>query len=174
MSRLVIGISIGLAIGFFSVAASNAACAAEQSGPAGERVHQFSWGTFELAPRIAEKMKAGKKQNMVVDVEGAGIPIQGAEMRIGMKRGCKKAAVGGNALECCIAGPVTPDPARQLAELETLLNSGEVDCLAIQPPLPSHRPPGSSPQSPCPCPCPGPGPRRAQLIVWRAHATVPG
>jgi ribose transport system substrate-binding protein len=138
MSRLVSGISIGLAIGFFSVTASNAVCAGEQSGPAGDRVHQFSWGTFKLAPRIAEKMKAGKKLNIVVDVEGAGIPIQGAEMRIGMKRGCEKASVGGNAVECRIAGPVTPDPARQLAELETLLNSGEVDCLAIQPPLPNQ------------------------------------
>lgn len=58
-------------------------------------------------------------------------------MRIGMKRGCDKAAAEGRAAECRLTGPVQPDTAKQLSELETLLSAGQVDCLAIQPPLPN-------------------------------------
>lgn len=105
--------------------------------PDAAKTRQMPWGEFKLAPRIVERLVAGEKANIVVGLEGTGIPIQGAEMRIGMARGCETANKDLPA-ECRMVGPVNPDTARQLAELETLLNSGQVDCLALQPPLPNQ------------------------------------
>ncbi|MDQ0470655.1 sugar ABC transporter substrate-binding protein [Labrys wisconsinensis] len=137
MSRITAGLVAGLALGL-AVAGAGPLGAAEKTVPEGALSRQFPWGTFKLAPRIADKLRAGEKPNVVVDIEGTGIPIQGAEMRIGMKRGCDQAEKDGMAAECRLTGPVTPDTARQLSELETLLNAGQVDCLAIQPPLPNQ------------------------------------
>ncbi|WP_137113398.1 sugar ABC transporter substrate-binding protein [Mesorhizobium sp. GR13] len=105
--------------------------------PDNAKVRQMPWGEFKLAPRIVEKLAAGEKANIVVGLEGTGIPIQGAEMRMGMARGCENANKELPA-ECRMVGPVNPDTSRQLSELETILNSGQVDCLALQPPLPNQ------------------------------------
>ncbi|ODT81365.1 MAG: sugar ABC transporter (sugar-binding protein) [Pelagibacterium sp. SCN 64-44] len=99
--------------------------------------HEFNWGKFELAPRIVDKLSKGEGVNIVLGVAGTGIPIQGPAMRIGMDRACEAAPAEIKA-ECRNVGPVNPNPAQQLSELETLLNSGQVDCLALQPPLPSQ------------------------------------
>lgn len=99
--------------------------------------HVFPWGTFTLAPRIADKLKNGEKINTVIDIQGTALPIMGAEMRIGMQRGCDKEQ-GRLAMECRLTGPVTTDSKAQLAELETLLNGNQVDCLGIQSPLPDQ------------------------------------
>ncbi|SHO67685.1 ribose transport system substrate-binding protein [Pseudoxanthobacter soli DSM 19599] len=113
------------------------AYAAEKTVPEAAKTHQMPWGEFKLAPRIVKKIEAGEKVNIIVDIEGTGIPIQGAEMRIGTKKGCDAANKELSA-ECRLVGPVNPDTTKQLAELETLLNSGQVDCLALQPPLPNQ------------------------------------
>ncbi|MCX5516454.1 substrate-binding domain-containing protein [Kaistia algarum] len=105
--------------------------------PDSAKTHAMPWGEFKLAPRIVEKLAKGEKANIVVGIEGTGLPIQGAEMRIGTAKGCETA----NTLlpaDCRMVGPVNPDTTAQLAELETLLNSGQVDCLALQPPLPNQ------------------------------------
>lgn len=131
-----------LAIGALAVAtavsgAGLSASAAEVNVPDAAKTHQMPWGEFKLAPRIVKKLQAGETANILVGVEGTGIPIQGPEMRIGAKKGCEAANKSLSA-ECRIVGPVNPDTAQQLAELETLLNSGQVDCLALQPPLPNQ------------------------------------
>jgi ribose transport system substrate-binding protein len=134
-NRLFAMTSLGLIAGLSCWAAPG--LAAGVAVPSSARTHAMPWGEFKLAPRIVKKLAAGEKANIVVDVEGAGIPIQGAEMRIGMARGCKNA----NQLlpaDCRTVGPVNPDLTKQLSELETLLNSGQVDCLALQPPLPNQ------------------------------------
>ena len=126
--------SVALAATALSVGAP---AAAEKSVPDAAKTHQMPWGVFKLAPRIVRKLETGEKANIIVGVEGTGIPIQGAEMRIGAKKGCE-AAGKTLAADCRIVGPVNPDTAKQLSELETLLNSGQVDCLALQPPLPNQ------------------------------------
>ncbi len=105
--------------------------------PDGAKSRTMPWGEFKLAPRIVKKLEAGETANIVVGIEGTGLPIQGAEMRIGTKKGCENANKALSA-ECRMVGPVNPDTAKQLSELETLLNSGQVDCLALQPPLPNQ------------------------------------
>lgn len=99
--------------------------------------HTFSWGDFTLATRIADKLKAGETMNVVVDIQGTAIPIFGAQMRAGMIRGCDAEQARLN-IECRLAGPVTTNSTSQLAELETILNGGNVDCLALQSPLPDQ------------------------------------
>ena len=91
----------------------------------------FDWGTFTLAPRIAEKAAAGDALNIVVNDQGVAIPVFGAEQQIGTDRGCENNA-GRLAINCRLTGPPTTDQTAQLAELETLLASDQVDCLAIQ------------------------------------------
>jgi ribose transport system substrate-binding protein len=127
----------GLALILGATGAAAPALAEGVVVPDAARSRQMTWGEFKLAPRIAERLQAGKKANIVVGVEGTGIPIQGAEMRIGVKRGCE-AANKELPADCRTVGPVNPDTTKQLAELETLLNSGQVDCLALQPPLPNQ------------------------------------
>jgi ribose transport system substrate-binding protein len=113
------------------------AYAAGVTVPDSAKTHTMSWGEFKLAPRIVKKLEAGETANIVVGIEGTGLPIQGAEMRIGTKKGCEVANKSLSA-DCRMVGPVNPDTAKQLSELETLLNSGQVDCLALQPPLPNQ------------------------------------
>jgi ABC-type sugar transport system substrate-binding protein len=127
----------GLALVAGACVASVPASAAEKTVADGAKAHQMPWGEFKLAPRIVKKLEAGEAANIVVGIEGTGIPIQGAEMRMGMKKGCDNANKE-LSVACRMVGPVNPDTAQQLSELETLLNSGQVDCLALQPPLPNQ------------------------------------
>lgn len=114
---------------FAGIASANAV----EEAPAGKP----AFGDFTLAERISSRISSGEPVRIVLGVAGTGIPIQGPAMRIGMERGCA-AEQSTLTAECRNVGPVNPNPAQQLAELETLLNSGEVDCLALQPPLPNQ------------------------------------
>jgi ribose transport system substrate-binding protein len=106
--------------------------------PEAVMTHEFPWGQFKLAPRIADKLKSGEPVNIVIQIAGVGNPISGAQFRFGTERGCETAAKEGLKANCRLAGPVNPDPAQQINELETLLNSEQVDCLGVQAPLPNQ------------------------------------
>jgi ribose transport system substrate-binding protein len=92
--------------------------------------HTFDWGEFTLAPRIVEKAAAGQPLNIVVNNVGTAIPVFGAEQLIGTDRGCE-ANADRLSIACRLTGPPTTDITAQLAELETLLTSDQVDCLGI-------------------------------------------
>jgi ribose transport system substrate-binding protein len=94
--------------------------------------HDFEWGTFTLAQRIVDKAAAGETLNIVVNNQGTAIPVFGAEQQIGTDRGCQANGDRGLAIQCRLTGPASTDQTAQLAELETLLASDQVDCLAIQ------------------------------------------
>jgi len=95
----------------------------------------FPWGTFSLAQRIVDKAAAGEALNIVVDIQGTAIPVFGAEQKLGVDRGCEKNQ-SRLKIDCRLAGPATSDQTAQLAELETLLTSNQVDCLGIQSAIP--------------------------------------
>lgn len=117
--------------------ASSSASTQSHSVAAEVLTHKFTWGDFTLASRIVDKLKAGQKINIIDDIQGTALPIMGAEMRIGMQRACDKeqSRLG---INCRLTGPVTTNAGAQLAELETLLNGNQVDCLALQSPLPDQ------------------------------------
>lgn len=124
-----------------ALAAATVAALAPTTGAAQDTVaaksHAFPWGTFNLSDRISSRIASGESIRIVLGVAGTGIPIQGPAMRIGMERGCAAEQATLEA-ECRNVGPVNPSPAQQLAELETLVSSDQVDCLALQPPLPNQ------------------------------------
>jgi len=96
------------------------------------RSRDFDWGTFTLAQRIVDKAAAGEALNIVVNNQGTAIPVFGAEQLIGTERGCEANGDRGVAISCRLTGPASTDQTAQLAELETLLASDQVDCLGIQ------------------------------------------
>jgi ABC-type sugar transport system substrate-binding protein len=127
-------------LGALILAGSASALPAVAAGldvPEAAKTHQFPWGTFHLAPRIVEAMKAGKSATIAVDVMATAIPRMGTEMRAGMQRGCDNPD-NGLATNCSLSGPVNTDANRQLSELETLLHSSSIDCLVLQTPLPGQ------------------------------------
>lgn len=91
----------------------------------------LSWGTFTLAQRIVDKAGRGEALNIIVNNQGTGIPVFGAQQRIGTERGCTENGAR-LPITCRLTGPATTDQTAQLAELETLLTSGQVDCLGVQ------------------------------------------
>jgi ribose transport system substrate-binding protein len=95
------------------------------------REHTFSWGTFKLAQRIIDKAAKGEALNIITNDQGTAIPVFGAQQRIGTERGCTKNKDRLN-ITCRLTGPASTDQTAQLAELETLLTSGQVDCLGVQ------------------------------------------
>lgn len=99
------------------------------------KTHTFSWGTFKLAQRIIDKAASGQPLNVVVNNQGVAIPVFGAEQKIGTDRGCA-ANQAKLKIACRLTGPASTDATAQLAELETLLSSGQVDCLGIESPTP--------------------------------------
>lgn len=120
-----------------SASTSTKASTASHTVAAEVLTHNFAWGSFTLASRIVDKLKSGQKINIVDDIQGTALPIMGAEMRIGMQRGCDSAQ-SRLPLNCRLTGPVTTNAGAQLAELETLLNGNQVDCLGLQSPLPDQ------------------------------------
>lgn len=99
------------------------------------KTHTFSWGEFKLAQRIIDKAASGQPLNVVINNQGVAIPVFGAEQKIGTDRGCA-ANQAKLTIACRLTGPASTDATAQLAELETLLSSGQVDCLGIESPTP--------------------------------------
>lgn len=90
------------------------------------------WGTFTLADRIAEKVRAGEPINYVFSYQASGIPLFSQQYQIGFDRGCEM----GNAIypmECSSIAPVQNDPNQQVSQIEAKLAAGEIDCISIEP-----------------------------------------
>jgi len=98
--------------------------------------HEFPWGTFNLNQRIVDKAAAGEPLNIVVSTIGKAIPVYGVEQQIGVDRGCEANGDRGLSIECSLVGPASTDTTAQLAELQTLLTSDQVDCLGFSSPAP--------------------------------------
>ena len=124
--------SLGVAVTAALLAGALAAPVGAQDGVSPDaQTRDFEWGTFTLAPRIVEKAAAGEPLNIVIDNQGVAIPVFGAEQQIGTDRGCE-ANADRLPINCRLTGPPTTDQTAQLAELETLLASDQVDCLGLQ------------------------------------------
>jgi ribose transport system substrate-binding protein len=105
--------------------------AAGKEIPANARQVTRDWGTFNLAQRIIDKASKGEALNIITNNQGTAIPVFGAQQQIGTQRGCDKNK-SRLSIVCRLTGPATTDQTAQLAELETLLTSEQVDCLGVQ------------------------------------------
>jgi len=93
---------------------------------------KMPWGTFKLAPRIAEKIARHEKINYVFSYQGSGIPLFSPQYAVGFKYGCQI----GNAiypLECAAIAPVQNNPNEQVSQIEAKLAAGQIDCLSVEP-----------------------------------------
>lgn len=94
---------------------------------------ETSWGTFELNPRIAEKVENEEPINYLFSFEASGTPGFGEQFTAGFEFGCKKGEEI-YPLNCEIVAPVQPNIAEQISQVQAKLAAGQVDCLSIQPP----------------------------------------
>jgi ABC-type sugar transport system substrate-binding protein len=96
--------------------------------------HKFPWGTFTLAPQIAAKVRANQTLKIVMSAAETSSPIAPADYRLGLNRGASSDSKReGVKIKATEIGPVTTDPAQQIAQIEALLNGRAVDCLGINP-----------------------------------------
>lgn len=88
---------------------------------------------FMLAERIAEKVRDGAEINYVFSYQSSGIPLFSDQYRTGYEATLPIAQeiypMNGTAI--APAGDI--DIPQQLAQIEALLNTGQIDCLTIQP-----------------------------------------
>ena len=95
-------------------------------------VARMPWGTFNLAERIAGRLEAGAPLNLVLSVADAGSP-DAESLRAGWSLAAGDVAADhGVAVNARTVGPPGSDIAAQLAEIQALIDAGEVDCLAFQ------------------------------------------
>ena len=93
---------------------------------------RMPWGLFNLADRIAAKLDSGETLNLVLSVTATGAP-DGEALRAGWLFGADAAAgEHGVGIDPRAIGPTEADVAAQLADIEALIDLGEVDCLAVQ------------------------------------------
>jgi ABC-type sugar transport system substrate-binding protein len=92
--------------------------------------------TFTLAPRIADKLTNGEKINYVFSYQSASIPLFSAQYKAGYDKTLAEAQdilpMNGQAI-----APVSEsgiDVPAQIAQIEALVNTDQVDCLSIEPP----------------------------------------
>jgi ABC-type sugar transport system substrate-binding protein len=134
-AQLVVMVVLAVGVAACGSAASPGAGTGTSKIADAAKTHTFSWGTFKLAQRIIDKAASGQALNVVVNNQGVAIPVFGAEQKIGTDRGCA-ADQAKLKIACRLTGPASTDATAQLAELETLLSSGQVDCLGIESPTP--------------------------------------
>jgi ABC-type sugar transport system substrate-binding protein len=95
-------------------------------------VAKFKWGTFKLAPRIVDKVKARKPLNFVYSISDAGQPVFSAAIKSGFFEGVAKAAKQiGYPINARMIGPVGGGNQKQIAEIRELLHSDQIDVLAF-------------------------------------------
>lgn len=131
MSRVVMSISLAalLASGYSARSAADAATM---------NTVKFPWGSFTLSSRIAAKVAAHQPINAIISFQALGVPFAVPEMNAGMKRAAAEMkARYGVTINTRVVGPVNTDPNAQISQIQTLISSGQADCLAIEPVTPN-------------------------------------
>ena len=101
------------------------------SGP--PHIAELPWGTFTLADSVADKIANDGEFNFVLSIEGTAIPIFGAAMDDGWSRGASEvSAEHGVDISARLIGPLQTDIPAQVAEIDSLIDAGQIDCLAFE------------------------------------------
>jgi ribose transport system substrate-binding protein len=92
--------------------------------------------TFTLAPRIAEKVRAGTEINYVFSYQSPSIPLFSDQYKVGYDTTLPQAQeiypMKGTAIAPVSESGV--DVNGQIAQIEALLNTDQIDCISIEPP----------------------------------------
>ncbi|HVX31541.1 MAG TPA: substrate-binding domain-containing protein [Solirubrobacterales bacterium] len=92
-----------------------------------------SWGTFELSPKIAEKVQNGEPINYLFSFEASGTPGFGEQFTAGFEYGCEQGEKI-YPLHCEVVAPVQTNINEQISQVQAKVAANQVDCLSIQPP----------------------------------------
>ena len=101
----------------------------EPDGP--PHVAELAWGNFELAERIAAKLDAGDPLNFVVSLNATGA-ASSASFEHGWAAAAEVAEQHGVEINARVIGPNSADAEAQVAAIESLIASADIDCLAVE------------------------------------------
>lgn len=111
--------------------------AVEQANPADDlpfSAELKDGSTFTLKESIAEKVRNGEEINYVFSYQSSGIPLFSDQYSTGYKTTLPIASEIYPMAGTAIAPAGDIDIPQQTAQIEALLNTGQIDCLTIQPP----------------------------------------
>jgi ABC-type sugar transport system substrate-binding protein len=129
MKKRYLMVATALAVATAVVTIDSTASARSDAGPPASV--RFPWGTFKLSSKIQAKIAGKQSLNYVLSIEGTGIPIFGAAMKAGWDRGAKLDSKQ-IPIKSSVIGPVNTDVPTQVSQINSLLNSGQIDCLAFE------------------------------------------
>ena len=90
--------------------------------------------TFTLNPRVAEKVRTGQPINYVFSYQSTGIPLFSDQYAAGFRE-TQQAAQRIYPMSFTSIAPVEAiNIQEQIAQIEALYNTGQIDCLSIEPP----------------------------------------
>lgn len=125
----------GLMTAALVVAAAAPAMAQDEDWPHSGPLNDGS--TFELAPRIADKLAAGEAINYVFSYQSPTIPLFSDQYQSGYETTLPQAQEILPGMTGQIIAPISDsgiDVPGQIAQIEALLNTDSIDCLSIEPP----------------------------------------
>jgi ribose transport system substrate-binding protein len=94
-------------------------------------------GTFTLNPRIAARIKNHQPLRAIMSFQALGVPFAYPELTSGMKTAFAQVKkTYGRTMTGKVVGPTQTDANTQISQIHTLLASGQVDCLGIEPVTP--------------------------------------
>ena len=99
-------------------------------GPA--HVAELAWGNFELAERIAAKLEAGDRLNFVLSLESIGEDGFVASEHGWSQAAAEASDAHGIEINARVVGPNRADPSAQAVTVESLLTTGDIDCLVVE------------------------------------------
>ena len=103
----------------------------DPTGP--PHVAELAWGNFELADRIAAKLAAGERLNVVISLTATGEGSFAESFEHGWSAaGAAAAGEHGTEINARVIGPRRADAEAQAATIESLLDTGDIDCLAVE------------------------------------------
>ena len=125
----------GLVVAGLLAAAAAPALAQDDAWPQSGTLNDGS--TFELAPRIADKLAAGEAMSYVFSYQSPTIPLFSTQYQSVYETTLPQAQEILPGMTGQIIAPVSDsgiDVPGQIAQIEALLNTDSIDCLSIEPP----------------------------------------
>lgn len=130
------------AVGLIVVGATGA-LAADPSAPptptqgAPDTVALRDGSTFTLSKRVADKIKNKEPLNIYMSFQTIGEPGAPALLTAGLEQAAKEATEKyGIPISTKLIGPVLTNPAEQISQIQQLVESGQLDCVGIEPVTP--------------------------------------
>jgi len=130
-------VKVILALVSLAVVTAFAASASGSLTAGPPKTTHFSWGTFTLSSRIADKVKAKQALNFDLSYQILNEPGAPAQLRAGMKQGAAQVQKElGLKINTDLIGPPNTDPPAQIAQINEFVGAKKIDCGGVEPVTP--------------------------------------